>query len=85
MTPQIYLGKIFHFDLDDSRTQLALEGDLAEKIADTEEEFEGVTFAEDIGPITDLKVGPDGYLYVTILGYGDGKIVRILPQNEGSM
>jgi hypothetical protein len=44
-----------------------------------------LAFAEDIGPITHLKVGPDGYLYATILGYGDGKIVRILPQNEGSM
>jgi aldose sugar dehydrogenase len=71
-----YPGRIFHFDLDDSRTQLALEGDLADKIADTEEELEGVTFAEDIGPITDLKVGPDGYLYAVIFS---GDIVRITP------
>jgi glucose/arabinose dehydrogenase len=79
-----YYGKIFHFDLDKSRTQLILDEALADKIADTQEELEDVTFAEDIGPITDLKVGPDGYLYATIFEYDDGKIVRILPQNERS-
>jgi aldose sugar dehydrogenase len=79
-----YAGKIFHFDLDRSRTQLTLDGELADKIADTQEELEDVTFAEDIGSITDLKVGPDGYLYATIFEEEDGKIVRILPFNERS-
>jgi hypothetical protein len=31
-----------------------------------------------MGLITDLEVGPDGYLYATI--YSEGKIVKFIPQ-----
>jgi aldose sugar dehydrogenase len=78
-------GKIFHFDLDENRRQLVLEGKLEDNIADSEEELDDVVFADDMGPITDLKVGSDGYLYASIYGSDDGKIVRILPQTDGSM
>ncbi|HET6715590.1 MAG TPA: PQQ-dependent sugar dehydrogenase, partial [Nitrososphaeraceae archaeon] len=74
-------GKIFHFALSDDRRQLALEGKLTDKIADSEQELEDVTFGDDMGLITDLEVGPDGYLYATIFNSDDGKIVRILPKN----
>jgi glucose/arabinose dehydrogenase len=60
------VGRIYHFDLNENRTSLVLdEGELAEKVADTTQELEHITFAEGFGIITDLEVGPhDGYLYV---------------------
>jgi aldose sugar dehydrogenase len=73
-----YRGTIYHFDLDESRTELVLDGDLEDKIADTQEELEDATFADNIGGITDLKVGPDGYLYVVL--HDRGEIVRIVPK-----
>jgi glucose/arabinose dehydrogenase len=79
-----FTGKIFHFDLDKNRRQLVLGGGLADKIADPEEELDDVVFADGLGPMTDLKIGPDGYLYATIFGSDDGKVVRILPQTAGS-
>jgi glucose/arabinose dehydrogenase len=72
-------GKILHFDLDERREQLVLEGRLADKIADSEGELEDVVFANDIGTITDLKVGLDGYLYALIFS---GDIVRITPGEQ---
>jgi aldose sugar dehydrogenase len=73
-------GEIFHFDLDRNRTELNLQGELADKVADPEEELDSVTFADDMGLITDLEVGPDGYLYATI--YDEGKIVKIIPPSS---
>jgi glucose/arabinose dehydrogenase len=70
-------GKILHFELDQSRRQLALEGELTDKIAVSEEDLEDVVIADHLGTITDLKVGPDGYLYGVILR---GDIVRIVPE-----
>jgi glucose/arabinose dehydrogenase len=72
-------GKILYFDLDKSRRHLVLEGKLADKIANSQEELEDVVFADGIGTITDLKVGPDGYLYAVIF---TGDIVRIIPEEE---
>jgi aldose sugar dehydrogenase len=72
-------GKILHFDLDKSRRHLVLEGNLTDKIANSKEELEDVVFADDIGTVTDLKVGPDGYLYAVIFS---GEIVRLLPGKE---
>ena len=48
--------------------------DLTDHVADTPEEERSVIFGEGFGVITDIKVGPDGYLYV--LGF-DGTIYRI--------
>jgi aldose sugar dehydrogenase len=79
-----YTGKIFHFDLDENRTNLVLEGELADKIADIQEELGDVTFGDDAGSITDLKVGPEGYLYATLFGYKTGDIVRIVPQEANT-
>jgi glucose/arabinose dehydrogenase len=70
-------GKIYHFDLNEDRTSLVLDGELADKIANSPNELEEVTFAEGFSGITDLEVGPDGYLYV--LSYGKGTIYRISP------
>ena len=58
------IGSIYHFDLNEERTELILQGPLKDKIADSFEEMKDVTFANGFGRITDLKVGPDGYMYV---------------------
>lgn len=57
-------GSIYHFDLNDNRTELKLHGSLKDKIVDTIQESKDVIFADGFGRITDLKIGPDGYLYV---------------------
>ena len=71
-------GNIYHFNLNDNRTSLLLDGMLADRIADSPGELEKVIFAEGFSGITDLEVGPDGYLYV--LSIGQGAIYKIAPK-----
>ena len=69
-------GNLYHFDLNQDRTQLILEGSLADKVADKDEENEGIIFGQGFGAITDIEVGPDGYLYIVGI---HGTIHRIVP------
>jgi glucose/arabinose dehydrogenase len=73
--------KLLHFELEGTnRTELILNGALEDKVADTREDTEEVTFAEGLGIITDIKVGPDGYLYIVSGALTpEGKIYRVLP------
>jgi aldose sugar dehydrogenase len=72
-------GNIYHFDLDINRTQLVLEGALADRVSNNGTENEDIIFGEGFGGISDLEVGPyDGYLYIVSLGHG--AIYRIVPQ-----
>jgi aldose sugar dehydrogenase len=57
-------GRLFHFDLNENRTELLLKGVLEDKIASDNTEYSDILFAEGFSIITDLKQGPDGYLYV---------------------
>ena len=58
-------GRIFHFKLNDNRTDLVLPNSLKSKIVSENGEEGQIMFAEDFGIVTDLQVGPhDGYLYV---------------------
>jgi GTPase SAR1 family protein len=70
-------GTIYRFDLTENRSALALEGTLADTIADTPEEAENAVFGTGFGGITDIKTGPDGYLY--ILSFVDGALFRVAP------
>jgi hypothetical protein len=74
---------IFHFDLTNDRNELSLGGPLKDKVADYNKELEKNLFAKDFsGGITDLEVGPDGYLYVVSGIWGcEGNIYRIVPRN----
>ena len=63
--------------MNEDRTELVLEGPLADKIANTPEEMQETIFGEGFGGITDFEVGPDGYLYVVSIG--QGAIYRIVP------
>lgn len=73
----IHNGSIYHFKLNDDRTHLVLKGPLADKVADTDDETKGITFGSNFGGISDMAVGPDGYLYVVSLARG--MIYRIVP------
>ena len=74
-------GTIFHFDLNDDRDSLDLSGDLADLVYSKKEDSSKIVFGENFGVITDLKVGPDGYLYVVSgsRGSDEGAVYRIVP------
>ena len=72
-------GNIYHFDLNQNRTGLRLDGSLVDKVADKVEELGNIIFGKGFGVITDLQVGPDGYLYVLVYDKDDGRIYRISP------
>ena len=73
------VGNIYHFDLNQNRTGLRLDGPLVDKVADKVEELGNIIFGKGFGVITDLQVGPDGYLYVLVYDKDDGRIYRISP------
>ena len=56
-------GWFYNFKLNTDRISLLLEGPLLDRIANTPVEVQSITFGQGFGVITDLKIGPDGYLY----------------------
>ena len=77
-------GNIYHFNVDKDRTDLLLNGPLADEVANDFSEIEDLIFARFPGVITDLKVGPDGYLYILLYqvqGQEDGELYRIIPSS----
>lgn len=73
----INFGNIYYFKLNHDRKTLDLGKGLTDKIAQTEEELSDVVFGHGFGGITDLEVGPDGFLYVLVYDKHDGRIYRI--------
>jgi aldose sugar dehydrogenase len=69
--------RIYHFELNQNRTALLLQGPLIDKVADSDKELNNVIFAGGFGLITDFEIGPDGYLYFLV--FDEGKIYRIVP------
>jgi len=63
-------GYLYHFDLNKKRTGLLLKGSLADKLANNNDELKQVIFGHGFGAITDLEIGPDGYLYIMSLKQG---------------
>jgi glucose/arabinose dehydrogenase len=63
-------GKIYHFKLNQDRTGLILNGSLATKVAYNTTQLQPLVFGQGFGGITDIEVGPDGYLYVLSLSEG---------------
>jgi glucose/arabinose dehydrogenase len=75
-------GIIYHFDLNQDRKSLSLDGDLADSILNKKDDASKIIFGKDFGVITDLEVGTDGYLYVvsSIKETDKGAIFRISPR-----
>src|SRR5687768_6996018 len=52
-------GRIFHFNLNETRTGLDLPpGELIDKMADVDEELDSVTLGRNFGIITDIEINP---------------------------
>jgi glucose/arabinose dehydrogenase len=73
------LGIILHFDLSQDRIELQLQGPLRDKIGNSTEELEDITFVQGLRGITDIDVGPDGYMYILSSYMGKSSIFRITP------
>src|ERR671913_565598 len=73
-------GTIYHFDLEEDRKSLSLQGDLADLILNRKDDVSKIVFGKNFGIITDLEVGPDGYLYVLseVKEIDQGSIYRIV-------
>ena len=64
-------GNLYHFDLNQNRTQLMLNGSsLADGMAQHPKELADIIFTKAPGGITDMELGPDGYLYILSLSEG---------------
>jgi glucose/arabinose dehydrogenase len=70
-------GTIYRFELNENRSAFVLEGALDDTVANTLEEAEDAIFGTGFGSISDIKTGPDGYLY--ILSSVDGTLFRVVP------
>ncbi|MGN6347253.1 MAG: PQQ-dependent sugar dehydrogenase [Candidatus Nitrosocosmicus sp.] len=72
-------GNLYHFKLSEDRTKLlSPDGKSIPKKAITSQQLLTYRFGLGFGGITDLKVGPDGFLYVLA---NNGAIFRIVPSN----
>jgi len=76
----VHDDSIYHFNLNNNRTSLELHGVLSDKIANSHKELQDVIFAAGFGAITDLDVGPDGYLYILSFKGTMATISRIVPK-----
>ena len=79
-------GNIYHFDLNENRTALTVDGVLKDRIVNTHKESLSAVFGAKFGGITDIEVGPDGYLYILSLqdtqtDLGGGTIYKITSRN----
>jgi hypothetical protein len=73
-------GDLYFFQINDNRNGLKLDifgSALSDKVVDNNQEFSSIIFGTGFGGITDIKTGPDGFLY--IVSIGDGAIYRIIP------
>ena len=75
-------GNLYYFEVNNTRTGLRFDNPnaqpgLTDLVADNKDEVSEITFGTGFGGITDIKTGPDGFLY--ILSYGHGAIYRIAP------
>jgi glucose/arabinose dehydrogenase len=81
LVSDIKFGNIYRFKLNEDRTQLVLNDILHDKIANTMKETQRTIFGHGFAGITDLEVGPDGYLYVLTFDSANGTIYKITSNN----
>jgi len=77
-----HYGYLYHFDLNKKRTELSLNGPLRDKVANDRDELKKVIFAKGFGGITDIAVGPDGYLYILSLQSAGSDCETVKGTNE---
>ena len=79
-------GNLYRFTLNEARDDIVINNThvggancLADKKVDNTVESIPITFGQGFGGITDIQVGPDGYMYV--LSY-TGDLYKILPASQ---
>ncbi|MFO0837941.1 MAG: PQQ-dependent sugar dehydrogenase [Phycisphaerae bacterium] len=72
-------GHLYAFSPNASRQDFALGGALSDAVADTPAERDQVVIGSGWGITTDLKLGPDGYLYQVSISHG--VVRRIKPRH----
>jgi glucose/arabinose dehydrogenase len=72
-------GNIYDFNLDEQRKNFELSGKLSDKIANNNGELSDLVFANGFGKVTDMEIGPDGYLYVLSTEKDSANLYRISP------
>ena len=71
-------GNIYEFKLDKNRTGFLLKDpSLADLVLNKNDSMREILFGINFQGVTDIKIGPDGFIY--IISIGDGKIYRIVP------
>jgi glucose/arabinose dehydrogenase len=71
-------GNIYIVPLDRNRENILLDKlnkNLLDKVVDDDEEADSLIFGTGFGGISDIEIGPDGYLYV--LSFKEGKLYMI--------
>jgi glucose/arabinose dehydrogenase len=74
---------LYFFKVNKDRTGIEIDNStrqsagLSDLVVDNDEELSAITFGTGFGSITNIKTGPDGFLYV--LSFDDGSIYRISP------
>jgi glucose/arabinose dehydrogenase len=72
-------GQLYFFEMKSNRDDFILSGALADRVADSITERNMSRWGTGWGVVTDLKIGPDGYLYVCSLFAG--RVYRVRPVN----
>lgn len=72
-------GNLYKFDLNQDRTGFVFNNpELADNVVNTGESLEEITFGTGFDCITDIEVGPDGFMYI-VSRFHDS-IYRIMPK-----
>ena len=58
------LPNLYHFKVSKNRTEIDLEGQLADLVANSTNELDDLVVAKRFPSIVDLEVSPDGYLHI---------------------
>jgi len=66
-------GRLYHFNLNEDRTSFVFSDPMLDDlVADSQNETSSIIFGTNLGIITDIKTGPDGFLYIISMIEGRG-------------
>lgn len=76
-------GRLYIFTMNQNRDGFVFSSlGLQDTVADSGDSLEEIILAEGLGCITNIRTGPDGYLYIT--SYSHDTIYRVLPASAAS-
>jgi hypothetical protein len=72
-------GNLYRFKLDSTRTGFIFDSpELSDKVLNVDDPMDEIVFGTGFGCLTDIEVGPDGFIYIVSLS--EERIYRILPK-----